>query len=102
MNERAAADILDELAALSARRGALELELAAALRAAPPPRAEAPASGASEYLTTREAAAFLGVSERHLKSLRAEGRGPKYLRVGRSVRYCRSELAGGVSAGAVR
>jgi hypothetical protein len=89
---RSASDVLADLAELSAKRAALETELAAALRVAAAP-APAPVEAGPEYLTTAEAAVMIGVSERHLKALRAEGRGPAFLRVGRAVRYPRSAIA---------
>ncbi len=92
---RPAADVLNDLAAADAelarwhsRRADLQRELAPALR-----RAADPAPAPSDFLTTREAAALLGVSAGHLKALRAEGRGPRCVRVGRSVRYRRSDLS---------
>jgi excisionase family DNA binding protein len=89
---RAPADILADLAALTLRQAALTAELAEALRAAPVVAPARPAIEPPEYLTTSEMAVHLGVSERHLKALRAEGRGPAFLRVGRSVRYPRASL----------
>lgn len=56
--------------------------------AEPPP----PAPAAPEYLTTRQAAALLGVSVKHLEALRARGGGPPYVRVGHAVRYPAAEL----------
>lgn len=89
---RCAADILADLAALAGRQAELTAELADALRA-PALAPACPANDVPEYLTAREAAEALGVSERHLTALRAEGRGPAFLRVGRSVRYPRASLA---------
>jgi excisionase family DNA binding protein len=89
---RPSADVLADLAALAARQAELTAELAQALRVASVPAPACPANDVPEYLTTAEAAAVIGVSERHLKALRAEGRGPAFLRVGRSVRYPRSGL----------
>ncbi len=92
---RPAFDVLADLAALAARQAELTSELSEALRRAPAPApAPAPvAADAPEYLTTAEAAALLSVSASHLKALRAEGRGPFHLRVGRSVRYPRAALS---------
>lgn len=98
MNLRAF-QILSDLASLSRRRAELEAELAEALRETPPAAPASPVSALPEYLTTAEAAELLGVSERHLKTLRAEGRGPRYLRIGRSIRYALSDLTAPVSAG---
>lgn len=89
---RAASDVLADLAALAARQAALTAELAEALRAAPAP-APLPASAEPpEYLTTAEAAALLGVSAKHLEALRANGRGPAFVRIGHAVRYPREGL----------
>lgn len=54
------------------------------------PAAAAPA--APEYLTTRQAAALLGVSAKGLEAMRARGEGPPFIRVGRKVRYVASAL----------
>ena len=43
-------------------------------------------------LTPREAAASLRLGVRTLARLRANGRGPKFINVGRSVRYPVAEL----------
>lgn len=88
---RPASDVLADLAACAARQAELTAELASALRsasAAPAPAAVAP----PEYLTTAEAAVLLGVSVRTLEALRAEGRGPRFVRVGRAVRYPRDTV----------
>jgi excisionase family DNA binding protein len=89
---RQAADILADLAALAGRQAQLTAELADALRA-PALAPACPANDVPEYLTTAEAAKVLGVSECHLKALRAEGRGPAFLRLGKAVRYPRASLA---------
>lgn len=88
---RSPSDVLADLAALATRQAALTAELARALAEASAP-AQAPASAAPEYLTTREAAALLGVSTRTLEALRAEGRGPRHVRIGRAVRYPRDTV----------
>lgn len=103
MKHNRAAEILSELADLSARTAALstcraELERALAEALAAELRVATVTPGTPEYLTTREAAALLGVSTRHLEAMRAEGRGPRCIRVGRAVRYPRAEL--GVLQGA--
>jgi len=89
---RDAADVLADLAALAARQAELTAELSAALRAAPAPAPLPAPAGAPEYLTTREAAALLSVSAKHLEALRAERRGPRFVRIGRTVRYPREAL----------
>lgn len=52
----------------------------------------APDAPAPEYLTTREAAALLGVSVKGLEALRARSEGPPFIRLGRAVRYRRDDL----------
>jgi hypothetical protein len=46
----------------------------------------------AEYLTTRQAAALLGVSVKGLEALRARGEGPSFIRVGHAVRYATTDL----------
>jgi predicted DNA-binding transcriptional regulator AlpA len=41
----------------------------------------------SALLNEKDAARFLSLSYRTLQSWRSEGRGPRYLRLGRSIRY---------------
>jgi hypothetical protein len=60
-----------------------------------PRRAELP-----EYLTTKEAAALLGVSPKGLEAMRARGDGPPFTRIGRRVRYVATELPGAASVNA--
>jgi hypothetical protein len=43
-------------------------------------------------LTTREAAAYLRMRPNSLEVARSQGRGPRFLRLGRQVRYEREEL----------
>jgi excisionase family DNA binding protein len=38
-------------------------------------------------LTQRQAAAVLGLSERTLERMRVAGNGPRFVRMGRSIRY---------------
>jgi len=45
-----------------------------------------------DLITTREAAAMLGVAPRTLEGWRLRGGGPRYVAVGRLVRYRRAEL----------
>ena len=47
---------------------------------------------APRYLDTRQAAAYLGLSSRMLRTMRAEGEGPPYARAGRRVIYDRFDL----------
>jgi excisionase family DNA binding protein len=44
------------------------------------------------YLTPREAAEFLRTSTSTLAKLRLNGDGPKYCRIGRAIRYLKSDL----------
>ena len=46
----------------------------------------------SVLLTTLEAARFLSLSPRTLERLRLDGSGPRYCKLGRSVRYRPSDL----------
>ena len=48
----------------------------------------------TEFLTTREASAFLRVSKPTLERWRMEGRGPRYVKIGHRVFYPRAELDG--------
>lgn len=53
----------------------------------------APAVGHEQrYLSTKQAAKYLGVSDRKLDRLRIEGGGPAYYKFGKSVRYRREDL----------
>jgi predicted DNA-binding transcriptional regulator AlpA len=52
-------------------------------------------------LRDREAAAFLGVSEATLPTWRCRGKGPRYVRLGRAVRYLECDLAAYLEAHAV-
>ena len=45
-----------------------------------------------EYLDTREAAEFLGLSSQQLEFWRGQGGGPAFHRVGRAVRYSVADL----------
>jgi hypothetical protein len=55
------------------------------------PTPEAPASN-PEYLTPKQLAELLQVSEKNLGDMRAAGRGPKFFKVGRLVRYRRDDI----------
>ena len=44
-------------------------------------------------LRTREAARELGISAGYLHNLRCRGQGPKFVRLGRAVRYRLADLA---------
>lgn len=56
----------------------------------------------SSYLnrlfTTEQAANFLGISPRTLESMRWKGTGPKYVKVGRLVRYRIDDLESYISS----
>jgi len=52
--------------------------------------------------TQREAAVALRLSEPTLKRLRVEGRGPKYIKLNRSVRYRQSDLDEWIAGRVVR
>ena len=73
---------------------------AMALRASAGPASSAPGALQQEasmteqpkLLNTREAAEFLGLSHRTLERYRISGEGPRYLKIGRWVRYTESDL----------
>jgi len=46
----------------------------------------------SPYLTTKQAAHYLGLSPRTLEKMRTKGIGPNYYRVGRGVRHLVRDL----------
>jgi excisionase family DNA binding protein len=54
-----------------------------------------------ELLTTYEAADYLKLPAAQLKQLRYRGVGPAYSRLGRHVRYVRTDLQRWISAGRV-
>ncbi|RIL06414.1 MAG: DNA-binding protein [Proteobacteria bacterium] len=45
-----------------------------------------------EFLNTRQAAAYLSLSVPRLEIWRSRGQGPPYTRVGRIIRYSRTDL----------
>ena len=47
---------------------------------------------ASRMITTREAAAYLGLSASHLNKMRVAGSGPVFVKLSRSVRYRLQDL----------
>jgi predicted DNA-binding transcriptional regulator AlpA len=59
------------------------------------------ARATARALTEREVADMLGLSVATLRAWRHRGRGPRFLRLGRSVRYLPSDLADFVRASAV-
>jgi excisionase family DNA binding protein len=58
-------------------------------------------SGKTRALTEREVAEQLGLSVATLRAWRHRGKGPRFLRLGRSVRYLPSDVADFVRASAV-
>ena len=58
-------------------------------------------SDTTRALTEREVADMLGLSVATLRAWRHRGKGPRFLRLGRSVRYLPSDVAGFVRASAV-
>jgi excisionase family DNA binding protein len=82
-----AADPFEALAEHIAQR------VAAILAERPPqPPAAAPQPPQSEYLTTKSAAAALGLGRSTLEGWRTAGKGPKFLKLGGAVRYARADL----------
>ena len=57
--------------------------------------------GATRALTEREVAEQLGLSVATLRAWRHRGKGPRFLRLGRSVRYLPTDVAEFVRASAV-
>jgi excisionase family DNA binding protein len=53
-------------------------------------------------LTTHEASDYLRLSPRTLERLRVEGTGPKFVKIGRCVRYIKSNLDDWLAARSVR
>jgi len=58
-------------------------------------------SESTRALTEREVAELLGLSVATLRAWRHRGKGPRFLRLGRSVRYLPSDVADFVRASAV-
>ena len=52
-------------------------------------------------LTTAEAAEIVRISQAHLEKLRIYGRGPRFVRLGRAVRYRHEDLRIWTEAGLV-
>lgn len=76
--------LVDELVERTAQRAA-EL-VAAQLKDSPPP------NNAPEVMTTREAAGYLRCSYQMLEIARVKGGGPVFRKLGRLVRYARTDL----------
>ena len=49
-------------------------------------------NNAKDYISTREVAAFLGLSPRTLDRYRVTGAGPKFHKFGNRVRYLRADV----------
>ena len=52
-------------------------------------------------LSAREAAALLHLSERTLERFRVSGTGPKFVRLGRSIRYRLTDIEAFITTGVV-
>ena len=50
-------------------------------------------------LTTAEAAEFVRLSQAHLEKCRVYGRGPRFVRLGRAIRYRIEDLQAWIAAG---
>lgn len=57
-----------------------------------PPKPQGTPAGPEKLLTPGEVAGMLGFSRVGLKKLRRQGNGPRYIVIGRSIRYRRSEI----------
>lgn len=57
-----------------------------------PTLAMTPSGTSSRFLDTQEAAGHLGLSVSWLNQLRHRGGGPRYYRLGRSIRYLHEDL----------
>lgn len=53
-------------------------------------------------LNEKEAAARLGVAVRTMQEWRRNGRGPRFFKMGRAVRYCEADLVAFIEAAARR
>jgi predicted DNA-binding transcriptional regulator AlpA len=53
----------------------------------PPGSVSAPIAACSNIMRTRDAAAYIGLAESTLEKRRVSGGGPKFIRLGRSIRY---------------
>lgn len=56
-------------------------------------------SVADQYLTASETAALLGLTVKSLEARRARGNGPPFVRMGRLIRYLRSEVLAWIEGG---
>jgi hypothetical protein len=85
-------ELLANVGATQARPSAAPPRAPSAVDLAAPPANDAPPPALPEYLSTKQAAALLGVSVKHLEGLRARGSGPPFVRIGHAVRYPAAEL----------
>ncbi|HEU4583641.1 MAG TPA: helix-turn-helix domain-containing protein [Polyangiaceae bacterium] len=94
--ERSLEAISVDLLAVQAQIAELEEQRDTLLLAPPEPPRALPSSAAQpavpEYLDTKQAAALLGVTVKGLEGLRARGKGPPFVRIGRAIRYRRDDL----------
>jgi predicted DNA-binding transcriptional regulator AlpA len=51
-----------------------------------------PARGSSDLLTTEQLAVSCGLAASTLRKWRCQGKGPKFKRIGRAIRYDRQEV----------
>ncbi|HTV19628.1 MAG TPA: helix-turn-helix domain-containing protein [Polyangiaceae bacterium] len=93
---------LEERLALAAPAAPAAVDLAAPQANDSPAPASATPVEQPEFLDTRAAATLLGMTPKALESLRARGRGPAFVQIGRSIRYRREELLQGVPHGSRR
>ncbi len=56
---------------------------------------------APEYLNPKDAARFAGFTPKALERMRQRGEGPRYSKVGRSIRYALADLRAWMEAGYV-
>ena len=63
------------------------------------PKTQEPKLGTSRLLTTEQAASVLALSPRALEAWRLQGRGPRYVKLSRAVRYRPEDLASWIESG---
>src|SRR5688572_17347528 len=83
---------LSDLLSLKAAVGSVARPLHREETPLPKPTEPAPSRSMPEYLNTRDAAAFLGISTKCLEAWRSKGEGPPFTHVGRAVRYPIAQL----------
>ncbi len=52
-----------------------------------------------EYLNSKQAATFTGFTPKALERMRQRGEGPRYSKVGKSIRYALADLRAWIEAG---